>query len=371
MRQACRFRAEKIRLSAYMSQIFIVLGCLVLNAVFAAIEMAFVTVGKPELRSRAKNGELRAKSLLEMRENPEKALSVIQIGITLVGAISAAVSGAGAEENLAPIYEARLGVSEQFAEFLAITTVVVPLTYFSVVLGELVPKSIALKYPNLVLGVGVSLLKLGIRVFGPVVTLLEVSTKSVMTLIFPKKSGESAPVEPEIGELDITNLSKAHKQYMMNLAEIEKKRVKDILLPWANVDSISKSASFDDVLATVIRCGHTRIPVVDVEGRVNGVLHSKEFLAFAAAGSQDWQSIVRSTVNVSGSDNLLGTLRRLQEQKKHMGIVYEGASLLGIVTIEDIIEEVIGDIFDEDDDGLVRKLLSSRIPTSSPKKFKT
>ena len=77
-----------------MTQILIVLGCLILNALFAAVEMAFVTIGKPELRNRAKNGEARAKNLLEMRENPEKALSVIQIGITLVGAISAAVSGA-------------------------------------------------------------------------------------------------------------------------------------------------------------------------------------------------------------------------------------------------------------------------------------
>lgn len=354
-----------------MTQILIVLGCLILNALFAAVEMAFVTIGKPELRNRAKNGEARAKNLLEMRENPEKALSVIQIGITLVGAISAAVSGAGAEESLAPIYEARLGVSEQLSEVLAIASVVLPLTYFSVVLGELVPKSIALKYPNMVLGFGVSLLKVGIRLFGPVVTLLEVSTKSVMSMLFPKKPGEAPSVEPEVGELDITSLSKTHRQYILNLAEIEKKRVKDIILPWANVDSISKAATFDDVLACVIRSGHTRIPVIDLEGAVSGVLHSKEFLAFAAAGNQDWQSIVRTTVNVSGSDNLLGTLRRLQEQKKHMGIVYEGATLIGIVTIEDIVEEVIGEIFDEDDDGLIRKLLASRLPTSSPKKFKT
>jgi putative hemolysin len=354
-----------------MTQILIVLGCLVLNAVFAAIEMAFVTIGKPELRNRAKAGELRAKSLLEMRENPEKALSVIQIGITLVGAISAAVSGAGAEESLAPIYEAKLGVSEQMSEVLAIASVVLPLTYFSVVLGELVPKSVALKYPNLVLGFGVSILKVGIRVFGPMVTVLEVSTKTVMSVLFPKKPGDLPATEPELGELDITSFSKAHRQYILNLAEIEKKQVRDIILPWANVDSISKSATFDDVLACVIRCGHTRIPVVDVEGSVSGILHSKEFLAFAAAGSQDWQSIVRNTVIVSGSDNLLGTMRRLQEQKKHMGIVYEGSSLIGIVTIEDIVEEIIGDVFDEDDDGLVRKLLASRLPTSSPKKFQT
>lgn len=354
-----------------MTQILIVLGCLVLNAVFAAIEMAFVTIGKPELRNRAKAGELRAKSLLEMRENPEKALSVIQIGITLVGAISAAVSGAGAEESLAPIYEAKLGVSEQMSEVLAIASVVLPLTYFSVVLGELVPKSVALKYPNLVLGFGVSILKVGIRVFGPMVTVLEVSTKTVMSVLFPKKPGDLPATEPELGELDITSFSKAHRQYILNLAEIEKKQVRDIILPWANVDSISKSATFDDVLACVIRCGHTRIPVVDVEGSVSGILHSKEFLAFAAAGSQDWQSIVRNTVIVSGSDNLLGTMRRLQEQKKHMGIVYEGSNLIGIVTIEDIVEEIIGDVFDEDDDGLVRKLLASRLPTSSPKKFQT
>ena len=96
-----------------MTEVIVVLVCLMLNAVFAAVEMAFVTVGKPELRQRSKRGDPRAKSLLEMRENPEKALSVIQIGISLVGAISAAVSGAGAEESLSPFFESFFGVSEE------------------------------------------------------------------------------------------------------------------------------------------------------------------------------------------------------------------------------------------------------------------
>lgn len=349
-----------------MTEIIVVVVCLVLNAVFAAVEMAFVAVGKPELRQRAKRGDPRAKSLLDMRENPERALSVIQIGISLVGAVSAAVSGAGAEETLSPFFENYFGVSEEWAEAFAIASVVLPLTYVSVVLGELVPKSIALKYPNRVLNFGAFVLKLGISLFGPIVSLLEKSTKFVMKVFFPKVVVPEVPDAENSSQVDLSELSNVHRQYIFNLAQIEKKRIKDILLPWKNVDWISNGAAFEEVVLKVVKCGHTRIPVLDSNDRVVGILHSKEFLAYASGGNHDWHSILRETVNVRHSDDLLGTLRRLQESKKHMGIVFEGSHLIGVVTIEDILEEIIGDIFDEDDDGLVKKLLANRIATARP-----
>lgn len=341
-----------------MAELLIIVVCLVLNAVFSAIEMAFVTIGKPELRQRVKRGDGKAGRLLSLRENPERALSVIQVGITLVGAVSAAVGGAGAEENLAPLLETGFGLSEDLAEGFAIGAIVVPLTYLSVVIGELVPKTVALRYPTQVLNFGAAFLHIGNRALGPIVTLLEVSTRWMVRRILPLSSPSATESQPS--ELDLQGLSTHQRQYILNLANIEMKKVRDALLPWVQVERIDQTSSFEDVLSKVIQSGHTRLPVTASE-RLLGVLHSKEFLAFAAAGRRDWQTIVRPAVEVRPQDELLSVLRRLQDQKRHMAIVVdESRQNLGLITLEDIIEEVIGDVFDEDDDGLIRKILSGR-----------
>lgn len=340
-----------------MTELLVVIICLCVNAIFSSIEMAFVTIGKPELRKKAQKGDEKALRLLALRENPERALSVIQIGITLVGAVSAAVGGAGAEESLSPIFESRFGFSENVSEGLAIAAVVVPLTYFSVVLGELVPKTIALRFPSQVLAFGTSVLYIGSRILGPIVTIFEVSTLWIVKMVLPKAAVPN--VEQPSSELNLDGLSTHQRQYIMNLANIEMKKVKDAYLPWDEVDWIDYSAKFEDVAASIIENGHTRMPVVD-KGILKGVLHSKVFLAFASTGSQDWHSVLRTPVTVKPQDELLTVLRVLQGQKRHMAVVVDNQNLMGVITLEDIIEEIVGDIFDDYDDGLIEKILANR-----------
>jgi putative hemolysin len=337
-----------------MTTILIIFVCLALNAVLASIEMALVTVRKTELKNLAKKGHSKATRLLLLRDNPERALSIIQIGITLVGAISAAVGGAGAEEKLAPYFEATYGWSEKLAEGVAIGLIVLPLTYLSVVVGELVPKTIALRYPMRVLHFGLFWLEIGEKLFSPVITLLEMSTK-VLLLLLPKvnKDAEASP------HVDLDGIPKYHQQYIVNLANIETRRIGEILLPWEQVDYIDHQAVFDAVLNRVIQSGHTRLPVVN-GNVVEGTLNSKELLAFASSGSRDWQTLIRPAVVVPPNGEILRTLRQLQSQRRHMAIVIDKETILGLVTVEDIFEEVIGDLFDEDDDGFVRRLLTQR-----------
>src|SRR5262245_59914356 len=123
----------------------IIIVCLLTNALFAGAEMAFVAVSKPSVRELVRRGHKRAELLLRLREHPERTLSVIQIGITMVAALAVAVGAAGAEEFLSPRLEALLSVTETTADTLASIIVVLPLTYLTVVVGELVPKSLALK----------------------------------------------------------------------------------------------------------------------------------------------------------------------------------------------------------------------------------
>jgi putative hemolysin len=335
---------------------------LILNALLSAFEMAFVTVSKPELRKLTRSGKnAGAERLLKQRENPERVLSVLQIGITLVGAISAAVGGAGAEESLAPRIEEWLGVSERMSEAMAIIAIVIPLTYISVVFGELIPKTIALRHAVKIAITGSPWLSIADRVLNPVVALLESSTKLV-TRFFP--SNVAVEASGDVGA-EVADLSEPHRQYVFNLVNIEKKRIRDIMVPWAQADFISNQATINEVLEKIVSCGHTRLPIFNGQD-VIGFLHSKEFLVFVSSGDPIWQALIRTAVNVQLGDGLLATLRILQDQKKHMAIVRAAGRIEGIVTIEDIIEEVVGEIFDEDDDLYTKRLLALRLTRKTP-----
>jgi putative hemolysin len=146
---------------------------------------------------------------------------------------------------------------------------------------------------------------------------------------------------------------------MVNLFNIENKTVRDAMVPWSSALVLDKKLSAQEVEPHVIASGHTRIPVME-EGRVVGLLHTKEFIALAHSGYKEWQSIIRPHVALKGADSLIDSLRLMQEKRCHLGVVYEQEKPVGIITIEDILEEIVGDIYDEDDDGMIKKIIAGR-----------
>lgn len=340
-----------------MVEVIVIIICVFLNALLALVEMAFVSVSKSEIKSLSKNNHLALK-LLKLRENPERTLSVLQIGITIVGAISAAVGGIGAEEKVSPYFESH-GLSESWAQFVAVILVVVPLTYLNTVIGELVPKTLALRFPMKIALRSVYALTVADKVLSPFVQVLEKSTQ--ICLKFFSYSPRSNSSSTEAAEsLNISNLSNAHQQYVINLVHIETKRIREIMLPWDKVNFIHASSNLNEVLSMVIKSGHTRLPVFS-EGEIIGILHSKEFITFISSGDENWKNIIRPILKIGPNEGILRTLRLMQEKKSHMALVLSGDEKLGIVTLEDIFEEIIGDIYDEDDDGMLRKVLSQRM----------
>jgi putative hemolysin len=338
-------------------ELIYILICLFINALLASFEMAFVSVPKTQLRQLAKAGHKTATVILKLRENPERTLSVIQVGITLVGMISAAIGGAGAEESFSPYFERQFGWSESLAEAAAIIAVVVPLTLVNVVLGELVPKTIALRDPARISMLGARWINWADKAFSPVVSALEYATKGIMALVPKKRGGEQAEY---IAQVEIGHLSQQTQQYVLNLVGVENRRVKDVMVPWQDVNFIQLSDSVDSVLAAVMRSGHTRLPVCRDE-KVVGVLHTKEFIAMVGTGSQTWQEIIRPIIEIQENEPALRALRTMQDKRSHLSLVVSSqGQFLGIATLEDIIEEVIGEVFDEDDDGRIRKILMNR-----------
>ena len=343
----------------------IVLVCLFLNALLAAAEIAFVTLTRAQLREVAKSGKKSAQTLLELRENPERTLSVMQVGISMVGALAAAVGGAQAHEVIAPYFQSEFNFSPHTAKILSIALIVIPLTFLNVIFAELVPKTLALRNPLKIALFSARWLMTLDMIFLPIVDFLEWSTKKVLTIFFPKSR---SPAPPAHDTVDLEMLSQQARQYILNLVGIEKKRVREVMLPWTQVDHVFFSQSIQEIETVALRSGHTRLPVL-AEGQVFGIINTKELLALVKSGAEKWVQIVRPVSRVQEYDSLFKALRQMQEKRSHLSAVFTGTSLVGIVTMEDILEEVIGEIYDEDDDGALRRILSStsRLRGTPPK----
>lgn len=323
-----------------MWELVIIVFCLSFNALLSATELAFVSLSKGRLKRLVADGRPGAEEILRLRENPEKALSVLQLGTTFVGVIAAAVGGAGSDQWLSPILNKTF--SPAVSEVLAILLFVVPYTFISVVLSELLPKSLALRNPKWVLFHAKGWLIFMGKILAPVVFLLEKSTKWCVRIFFPW-------LKTDDGEKELAfTVGKVLRPYMVNLAKIEKQLVADVMVPWENTATLDKGASIEEVKAIVLETKHTRLPVVE-NGLPFGLLQTKEFMAFFEKKDSNWQGQLKPLIKLLENDNLVYALKLMQGNRCHMSIIYRGDHPIGIVTIEDILEEVVGEIYDEDD----------------------
>ena len=333
-----------------MPALLVVVACIALNAALAALEIAFVSASRADIRAHAIVGDVRVGHFLRLRETPERTLSAIQVGITLVSLLSGAVGGVGAQEFVSPFLQQRIGLGEGAATALAIAIVAIPLMFVTIVAGELVPKALALRHPEQIALAGARGLQLLERAFLPIVGVLAWVTKRLVARIPrpPFGAGREGPAA----------VTRPH--YTLDLVDLGQRRVRDAMVPWSQTVTADASMLPQSLADLALASGHTRLPILR-DGEVSGVLHTKELLTFLAAGERDWRTLVRPAVTVGPQDPLLSVLRLLQARRSHMGIVMglDGAPV-GIVTLEDILEEVLGDLYDEDDDRAVERLLAAR-----------
>ena len=336
-----------------MTELLVIVACVALNAGLAAVEAAFISVSKAELRAQGRADTPSVKRLLHLRERPERSLSAIQVGITLVGIVSGAVGGARAQEFVSPFLQSLFDLGPGTAKTVAIAIVAVPLMFVTVVLGELVPKAFALRHPEYIALAGARWLVLLERIFLPVVGLLAWATRAVVAVI-PRRPFVPTGIEAPAAKVGL------QPHYALNLLELAQRRARDAMVPWSAAASADASMTPQAIAEIALASRHTRLPVLQ-DGEVIGLLHTKELLAFLAAGEVDWRALVRPIVSVGPDDPLLGVLRLLQGRRSHLAIVLSGdRTPLGLVTLEDIFEEVLGDLYDEDDDQAVIQLLAAR-----------
>ena len=168
----------------------------------------------------------------------------------------------------------------------------------------------------------------------------------------------------QLSSIEIDGLTEIHKEYMLNLLSIDKRKVQEIMLPWNDVAHIDLISDKNSVLALVKQSGHTRLPVTDGRSIV-GILHSKEFIAADDQGRKNWNSLIRPIKAFQESEYVLNALKALQSKRSHMGLILRNNEPVGIVTIEDILEEIVGEIYDEDDNPRVLMSLTAQMRSNN------
>jgi putative hemolysin len=339
-----------------MLDLLIVILCLAINAIFSAYEMAFVTVSKDDIDEVDGSNHHLHKQINSFKSNPERTLSVIQIGITLVGAIAAAVGGTGAVEGLQPQLIERYNMSKAMAQALSVTMVIVPLTYFSVVFGELVPKTIALRHPEMVLAFGTRIIFLIDKILSPIVSLLGSSTSFILRILkLGKETDEDFPETIEIG-----NLPPYHRRYVQNLVSLRSKKIKYCMVPWERVSFLNYSDTDEEVRDKVRETKRSRFPVVDGDTLV-GIFHVKEWKEVINGTLVPWQSILGPVHTFSEEDKVMDAFLKMQECNDHLAVICSSdKSFSGIITLADVMEQIVGKIKDDLERNRTARLLSRR-----------
>ena len=332
-------------------RIIVVLLLVLGSAVFVAAEYALITARRARLEERALKGNRGAKAALRLMDEPVRFISSTQLGIT----IFAILVGAIGEPLISGLMEPPLSNTVAFVVSFAI------LTYFSVVLGELVPKAVALQRAEALAGVlAVPLDFLG-RVAHPIVWLLQVSANAVLRLlrVNPAPAGMIAYTREDIrlsvaAAEDHGELEQAEEEMLYKVFDFASKEVSAVMVPRPEVVGISADMPPDEALRAVVDSPFTRYPVYrGTLDDIVGILHVRDLfgaLHDVGIASVELESIVRPAYVVPETKDLAALLADFRREKQHLAIVVdEYGDVEGIVTLEDLLEEIVGDIEDEFD----------------------
>jgi len=342
--------------------LFVVFFFIFLGAVFVAAEIALISLREGQAKAMEEFGR-RGRKVAELAGHPNRFLAAVQVGVTLSGFLSAAFGADQLGDYLIPALESA-GLSEDVSAGLSLVLLTLVIAYFSLVLGELVPKRIALhKTESIALAVATPVAVIS-RVFKPLIWLLAHSSDLILRAlgIDPKASRE------EISEEELVDLVTGHKALTEEERDIveevfnaSERLVHEIMVPRTRVDFLDASLTFAEAIEIAKKKAHSRFPVVRGNSdEVIGFIHVRDLLDPSSAdSSKTIMDLIRTIMFLPGTKGVLPALSEMRAQRQQIAIVldeYGGTD--GIVTLEDLVETLIGDIHDEYD--------SHEVEVSSP-----
>ncbi len=343
-------------------QLILQLVLIFVNAIFACSEIAVVSLNEKKTEKLAEEGNKKAVKLLKMLQNPDRFLSTIQISITLAGFLGSAFAADNLAGRLTSWLYSDVGftaIGIEALDTVCVILVTVLLSYFTLVLGELVPKRIAMKNPEKVaLGLS-SLIGFFAVIFRPAVWFLSISTNLVLKLlrIDPKHNDEEVTEEEIRLMVDASeedgNIEAEEKEMIENIFEFNNTVASEIMIHRTEMAAIDISDSFDDIIKTINETGYSRFPVYENDiDNIVGVLSTRRFLLNVCEKEpKTLRELVYEPNFVPESVRADLLFRDMKEKKSHMAIVLdEYGGTAGLVTLEDLIEQIVGNIYDETDE---------------------
>lgn len=324
---------------------------IVLNGLFAMSEIALVTARKARLQKLIDEGDKAAAAAVKLGEDPTRFLSTIQIGITSIGVLNGIVGEAALAAPLA-VWLAGIGLSEPVSQVLATGLVVVLVTYFSIVIGELVPKRIGQSNPEMLARLVARPIDLLAVSTKPFVLLLSVSTRTLLRLLGVRESTANAVTEEEIHAMleegTTAGIIESNEHAMVrNVFRLDDRQIASLMVPRGDVVVLDLNLPFEQNMAKVEASDHPRYPVVDGDlNHVVGVVHARKWLSQALKGedrelqSQKLQAPLYVPETITGME-LLDNFRSSDEYMAF--VIDEYGEIQGIVTLHDLIEAITGE----------------------------
>jgi len=311
-------------------------------------------------------GDKRAHLVEQLQADPHRFLATVQIGVTLVGTMASAVGGATAVEVLKPLLQqAPLAIVRNAAEPLALFLVVGLIAYLSLILGELVPKALALEHTERMALRVARPINFFSRIGGLAVAFLTLSSKTVLALLGIKSKGEQAFITKEeirhmVAEsLESGEVTSSEQEFIHNIFEFTHTQVREVMVPRQRIVGLDIDRPRQEIIQTILDNQFSRYPVYreDIENVV-GFIHTKDLLGQVVTSPEaSFDTLMRPTFFVPEAKKIDVLLREMQQRRLHMALVVdEYGALSGLVTTEDLLEELVGEIEDEHDVGEARQI---------------
>lgn len=340
-------------------EIVLIFIFIIINGFFAASEIAVVSMRRSRIKQLIEEGNINAKVLNKLREEPDRFLATIQIGVTLAGAIASAIGGAAAVEIIKPALKSiPVPFISLASEAISIGIVVVIISYIALVFGELVPKSIALANPETVSLLTAPAINRFARFTAIFVKLLTSTTNIILKPFGNKAVHDHGYISEEEVRLLLEEggergvFEPDEKELIHSVFEFTDTSVKEVMVPTPQVATIGINQPVDEVKSIITKEKFSRYPVIGKDiNDIRGILYAKDFYGvFTMAGTVDLHRILKPPFFVPETMKVSILLREMQKKRVHLAVVIdEYGSVSGIVSLEDLLEEIVGEIRDEFD----------------------